>query len=384
MIFTLKNSLFWIAEVIGFIPFFYLLFKNIYYYSEKVKVITSEKRNNGLKFFVLALLIIFGSYLVYFWRYFPAKMTPDSYSQIYQIQSGDFSDHHPVVHTKFVGLFYNLGTFLFHSNNWGIGLYTLVQMLIMASLYAYVCYYLYKQKVDLKICFLVLLAYAFLPQYTHYSVTLWKDILFSGSFILIFISLLEFSQNNFKIKQIILFTIGLIMMLFFRHNGIYIVILMAPFLLWRFRDKIKLFASLLSVLLISFFVIKGPVYQSLGISKVSTKLSLSIPLQQMARVVALDKNIDKDSQKYLAKLMDIKKLQKEYLPYISDPAVNASNQEVINADKMKFIKVWVNLFFQNPQVYVEAYLVQTLGYWFPSVDYLVTTYPKKFLICQIF
>ena len=78
-------------------------------------------------------------------------------------------------------------------------------MLFLAFTYAFVCYYLSKKNVNFKIILVILFSYAILPIYTHYAVTVWKDILFATSFVYIVIFLNELRTNKtiFKLQNFI-------------------------------------------------------------------------------------------------------------------------------------------------------------------------------------
>ena len=38
-----------------------------------------------------------------------------------------------------------------------------------------------------------------------------------------------------------------------------------------------------------------------------------------------------------------------------------------------YLKLWINLCYKHPKIAIEAYLTSTLGYWYPGVEYWVTT-----------
>ena len=373
IIFTLKNIVISIIEIICIFPLIYRLLNYFYYYFTKINLISNNKRKNINKFFITSWIIIFIFYFIYFIVYFPGKLTYDSNLQIEWIKNGIFSDWHPFLHTQLVSLFYNIGNNIFHSENIGIAIYILFQMIIMSLLFAYVCRYLYKKQIDIRICLFVLICYAILPQYTHYSITLWKDVLFGGAFVLILISLIEFSNNKFNKSQIILFTLGLLMMLFFRNNGIYIVLFMIPFILYTFRKKIRIFLPLMLSIVTIYFIVKGPIYNFIGVVKTNSVEALSIPLQQISRVISLEKDIDEKDLKYLNSIIDTSKIKENYTPYISDPIKNMIDRNRVEKTKSELISVWSKLLVKYPQIYVEAYLSQTLGYWYTDVDYWVTS-----------
>lgn len=374
IIFTLKRLIHVLIEGICIFPLVYRLLNSFYFYLGKLNIKVNNDRKSYNKFFFYTWIFIFICYLPYFWRYFPGKLTTDSYLQLTFIKDGILSNIHPFLQTQFVGFFYNIGNMIFHSENMGIAFYIIVQMIIMSCLFAYACRFLYKRKIDIRICLAVVFVYALLPMYTHYSVTMWKDVMFGGCFILVLISLLEFAitQNKISISQCLLFILGILLMMFFRNNGIYIVLFMTPFILFVFRKKIILFAPMMVGLISIYFVVTGPIYNMMGVQKIQSVEAFSVPLQQIARVFALEEEVDRESLKYLNSIMDTSKIKDNYLPYISDPIKGLTNREKLDDSKGELIKVWTRLLIEHPRIYVEAYLAQTVGYWSPDVDYWVT------------
>lgn len=374
MIFTLKNILFSLFQIIFFIPFFSRLFLLFFKYFGKLDLLVKKERRDTKKVFFFSWIFIFICHLPYFWRFYPGKLTVDTFLQLDFIKEGVLSDLHPFIQTQFVGLFYKLGMFLFSNETLAISLYIIVQMLILTNLFSYVISYLYRKKVNILVCFSILLSYSFLPLYTHYSVTLWKDVLFGGAFILVFISLIEFKfENKIKLSQLFLFILGILMILFFRNNGIYILFIMTPFIILSYKNNRKIFTPLLIFLMVFYFVIKGPVFNMIGVEKTNGVEAFSVPLQQIARVIAIDYPVDEDSLSYLNSIMDTSKIKESYTPYISDPIKNLTNRSKVDETKAELIKVWLKLLVKYPGVYIESYLAQTTGYWYTDVDYWTTS-----------
>ena len=199
--------------------------------------------------------------------------------------------------------------------------------------------------------------------------------MFGGSFLLILICLYEFisSKSKIKIAYIILFIIGVLIMLFFRNNGIYVYLFCIPFIIGFMKNK-RIMMSIITISIACFyFVIKGPVFDYFNIEKTTSVEAFSIPLQQIARVIALDKNITAKDEKYLKKLfIDYDKVSTEYKPYISDPIKSLANNEILSDNKRDFLDTYLHLFTKYPNIYFEAYFSQTLGYWYPDVIYAST------------
>ena len=77
----------------------------------------------------------------------------------------------------------------------------------------------------------------------------------------------------------------------------------------------------------------------------------------------------------LSKVVEVDKIADSYYPFISDDIkslVRASkNQEYIVEHKKEYIKLFLELGIANPNLYLETYVNQTYGYWYPDSPYWV-------------
>ena len=357
----------------GVFIFLNLLFNTFFTKIQNINLLCQNERKSDKKIFFISWGMIFLLWLPYFLRYFPGIMTLDSRVQLSYIEDMIFRNNHPFIQTWFEGGIYNLGKFLFNNTNMAMGFYTIIQMLILSAIFAYAVKFLYKHKFNSIIVVLVLFAYALLPQFALYSVTVWKDVLFGGAMLIMLISVIEMTlTDKLKISNIILFVISAVMILFFRNNGIYIMIVCLPFFIHCFRKKIKIILPILIGLFTLYFVVTGPVYNYLKVEKPSNVESLGVPLQQVGRVIASDGKMGKEEKEYLMTIFDFAEIKNVYAPHIVDPVKNHANRGVLATTEKQFLETWFSLFLKNPDTYVEAYLSQTLGYWYPSVKYWTT------------
>ncbi len=372
LIFNFHRVIYLIVGIIGFsllfkIPIGFILKKNPI-------VSTDENRKMSKKGFWSIVLVFIVCWIPYFLRYFPAVMTPDSYYIIHFVKNLELNDFHAFGHTWFFGIFYYIGKFIFHNMNMAVAFYIIIQMIICALIFAYMIKFLYEKSVKNIYLIIFTLFLALSPLFAIYSITLWRDILFSMAFVTLFISLYKFVDNNYELKvsMVIMYILSVLVILFFRNNGIYIILLFIPFFIWLAKKhrKIILFGNLGIVIL--YFVIKGPIFTYFGVQKTTSVEAFSIPLQQIARVIVNDGNIDKDTYKYLSGILDIKKVKKTYDSTISDYVKRATNNNKLSNDKLKFFVTWLKIGVDNPRIYIDSYLLSTLGYWYPDVIYWAT------------
>lgn len=385
-IFSLRNILYSIVCILGLFLILSRLFSLMFSNIDRIKIFENARTNkNTFKLFLLVFGIILICWVPYFLRFFPAIMTPDSYYVIHYADSKILSDFHTFGHTWFFGIFFHLGKLLFSNLNIAVAFSIIIQMILMASIFAYCIIYLYNKGLKKGLCILCTAIYALSPLHSHYSITLWRDIVFGGAFVLLFISFLEIvsSKNNLKKSSIALLIISILFILFFRNNGIYVCILLLPFILFSKISKKKLIAITYISILIFYFIVKGPIFDYFNVQKSTTREAFSIPLQQIARTIAMGKEIDEESKNYLSEIMDINVVNEKYASAISDPIKTLINNDKLSESKGTFFKIWFKNLIKYPRIYVEAYLTQTLGYWYPNTEYWATGGESKSVISAV-
>ncbi len=376
-IFNIRNILYFVVAMLGFSFFFYRLFGIMFNKIKTINFLENHDKMTWRSFLVIFIIILVG-YLLYYIRFYPALMTTDSYYVLHYANNFILSDFHSFGHTWFMGIFFHLGKILFGNMSMALGFAMFVQMVCMALIFTFAIYYLYNRGLKKKICLLLVLVYAFNPLHAYYSITLWRDIMFGGAFVLLFIAILDFLNcHSIKKRYIFLFIIGSLLMLFFRNNGIYIFIFMVPFILLILKKRRLLMSILCGGILVFYFVIKGPVFDYFNVAKTTSVEAFSIPLQQIARVIASGREIPDEDKAYLENLFtDYDQISNKYSSIISDPIKNLTNNDYLSNNKSQFLKTWLDLLIKYPNVYIEAYCLQTIGYWYPDIIYWATAGAK--------
>lgn len=366
---------------IGFFTLGYLM---IYKLLEKLQIITINnvklRCKNKKTIFWIAFSIILLCWIPLYFIAYPGIITPDSLAQI-KIINGDalLSDHHPIIHTAVIGVFYKLGYFLFNSHNGAVGTAIFVQMLLMSSIFAYSISYLYSKKVRLSYLIAILVFYSLSPIHAFYNITLWKDVLFSGVTLLLVISIYELvtQLNNKTIvqKDWIVFSLTAIGFVLLRNNGIYAYVFLIMFMYYFFRRQLRSVIPYSLLPLIVYIIVKVPIFSTLGVQPGHTVEALSIPLQQMGYLAKHQDLLTEADKELLDKIAPVGLMEELYLPYLSDPIKNLIRDNPdypsLVDDKVEFIKVWAQLGLRYPRAYIRSYAYQTLGYWYMDVDYWV-------------
>ena len=339
------------------------------------------KKRSVILFFIFTAVMLL-CWLPYFLKDFPANVTSDSNTQLLQaIGKEPLSNHHPVAHTLVIRLFFKLGMLLFNNQNLALATYSVCQAILLSMSFAFLLITMYKYNVNKIIMAVTLVFYAVTPYHAVYSMTMWKDIWFGGIVLVLTTTIwrvikhFEAENKNTPIFETVLLLIFGVAMCLFRSNGWYAYLVFAPFVFFVFKKKSLCIAlTALAVIPIA-FIVKGPIYNSLNVIEVDTIESLSIPAQHIARAITDGAELTDEQEALLSEVVDISEIPNRYQGVISNPIKNlvreTDNQDFIDKNKGKFLKLWIDLGIKNPKSYLMAQIDQTYGYWYPDVQYWV-------------
>ena len=385
---SLTSPLFQIASLLmSALGLFFLFFRSLrllFFYLgkrtlriESLKNPRTQDQKLPLQMKILLPVILLCCWLPWFLYNFPGVMTPDSISQYSQAMGlTGYSDHHPFAHTLLIKLLLSMGMALFDNVYAAIACYTVFQMVLMALLLCYCICVLYRYGAGRKLCLLFLIFYACVPYNGSFAVTMWKDVLFSG-FLLLFAlclyRLLHLYAAGGRLKKqpglLALLLLSGFLVCLFRSNGLYVFLLTAPFLSIVLRREWKLLLpGILAVLVLALFI-KGPVYDALGVAEPAFSESLSIPAQQIARVVHEGRTLTQEQIDLLNRTVDYDSIADYYQPELSDPIkalIQYGNPEYLETHKGAYLKLWIQLGLRYPLDYWNAFVDQTRGYWYPG------------------
>lgn len=331
------------------------------------------------KLLIFAALLL--CWLPWFLYNYPGVMTPDSISQFSQATGLiPYSSHHSLVHTLLFQLFYRLCSGLTGSVNAGIAFYIVFQMCTLAAVETCCLSLLSKYGVPRRMLICWFLFWGLIPYNGIYAVTMWKDVLFSA-FVLLYAIVLWLllkedchSLRQYRKLYALLFCSGWLTCML-RSNGLYVFIFMLPFVLFTFRRHIRSMAAVQISILLFALLIKGPVFTYFGVASPHFTESLSIPLQQVARVVTEGRELTEEQTELINQVVDISLIPEYYDPVISDPIkalVIYNDADYLEAHKGEFLKLWAELFLSYPRDFMEAFIDQTKGYWYPAPAQLRT------------
>lgn len=369
---------------------FYLLFKNLtaVLYQKLLKYSFLTKNHEYTKkraiiLYFVSMIIMLLCWIPYFLKDFPGIVTADSNNQLMQcLGNSPLCNHHPIAHTFTIKVFFELGMLLFGGNQtMAIATFSVCQAILLSAAFSFLIVTLYKFNFKKIFMVTVLAFYAIIPYNGAYSVTMWKDIWFGGIVLVLSTTvwrLIEYFKDGKKklpVFEFVLFVIFAIAMCLFRSNGWYAYIVFAPCVFFVFRKKNLCIALAALIILPVVFIVKGPIYNSIGVTQPDTIESLSIPAQHIARAITDGAELTDEQYDLLSEVVVVEEIPNRYKSYISDPIKNlvreSENQEFLEKNKGEFLKLWIDLGLKNPRSYILAQIDQTYGYWYPDVQYWV-------------
>jgi len=310
-------------------------------------------------------------YLIWLW---PGCLTPDGLDQINQaIGLAPLSNHHPVIQTLvlkvFVGPADTLGDI-----TWGVAAYSIVQILATSAAMAYATTRLLRWRVPFWAVVVGFAWFAIFPVNAVYAITVWKNIPFAAAMLMVIVMLVDLARDG-TVARRVGWLAGLasclLAVFLFRSDGPVAAFAAGVALVVLVRRGARLRA--LAALVLAFALgstIVGPVYQAIGAKPSSIREALSVPLQQVARVSRdHPDHLDSDQVRFVQNLFgglaptDVGAL---YNPELSDPVKAAADDKFIKEHLAEFIGGWMSLGIRYPRDYINSFLANSYGYWYPE------------------
>ena len=342
-------------------------------------------RLSGGAVFGTSILLMFLGWFPAYLAYYPAICSYDSPIQVGQIGENAFIDHHPIAHTLLIKGAMEFGENVLGSVNAGIGVYSLLQLLMLAGVFAFGIARLYRHGVKLLWLVVLQAAMMFFPFNAYLSVCVTKDVIFSAFFVLQIISVYELLYKTSMERKItwreMLFFISTVGMILFRNNGKYAFLVFIVFLVpvaLPGRERRKRFGGLLLWSAAGFLtgnIVLTGLFHLTGAEQGDKREMLSMPIQQLARcmiyhggvgVLAEDDNTMDETDKALICDFILDEGYKEYDPAISDPVKRHTNTYVVRYRPGEFASSYFHLFSTYPGDFINAVLAVNAGYLYPK------------------
>ncbi len=323
---------------------------------------------------------VFLCYLPYFLYEYPGIMTADSIVQYQQIIGAmNYSNHHPVVHTLLIKLFYELGMLMTGDVIKSIAFYTVFQMIFMSICHGIVVREIQMTMgyIDIRIVAAATAFFALFPVNAVFAVTLWKDVPFAGISELLSCLLVDIYRRRLKGIRAVDFVLLVFLSTVFsllRSNAFFAFLAFIPFALYIYRSRLKEIAAALFLSLMLVIIVKGPVFNAFSVERPDFVESLSVPLQQMTRVIAENREIEDKDLLLIDEVIDRTYIKELYAPGFADnikELVRAGHPEVLEKNRSGYLLLYLKYGLKYPSDYFMAWFDLVGGYIYPDVDYRV-------------
>ena len=301
---------------------------------------------------------------------YPGFFVYDAQDEWLQVSSRNFNTHHPLVHVLMLGGIICAVHKVTDSYNLGIACYMVVQMMIVSGGFTYLLSFMRRRKVSRGVRLLSLLYFAFFPVIVMFTLCSAKDALFTVALLLLLLALLDMGSEEQQFftsnRKMLFFVLSAVAMMLFRKNGVYAFAVMVPILLVYHKQNLKKTGLLIGMIFLAYFVINTGLTVAFHATGGENQEILTVPIQQLARTYKF--NREAFEQEDIDTLHEI--LPEEalvlYNPKLSDPVKVRFQNEVFAADKSKYAGLWLRIGLKKPLSYINAWLVNSYGFWHPD------------------
>lgn len=319
------------------------------------KIIVYIKRNKK-EITLFTLLTLITSFI--FLCYYPGILTYDSNVQWNEVITGNLTNSHPFLSTYFMYLLSKI-----HETTTIVILY----QIFLSALTITRIYKITREKntnhyIEIISCIII----ALIPIISIYTITLWKDIIYSYYLINYGIYLYEWdkSKYNFKNYKYIIMALLLFLVFNYRLNGMIVatLLLILTFII-MIRKKInkKVISKYIIAFLIFNLILMIP--KNYYLSKVEKDNSVSIGTLNSYMIWIyggyLNSNVEmeKDEKDFLNKIADTKNWGNIYSGYlINHTNMMDINKEYLLENNKKFRKYFLKTTIDNPLEFIKHYL----------------------------
>lgn len=319
---------------------------------------------------LLTFLFLLICWLPVFMAVYPGFFVYDAQDEWLQVASRTFNTHHPLVHVLLLGGIVCAVHKATDSYNLGIACYTLIQMMIVSGGFTYLLSFMRKRKVSKVVRIVSMLYFAFFPVIVMFTLCSAKDALFTVALLLLLLSLLDMGSNKEAFfaskKKMLFFICSAAAMMLFRKNGVYAFVVMVPILLLYHKEYLKKTGLIITAAFLMYFLINGGLTAVLHAEGGEKQEMLTVPIQQLARTYKFNPEVFEPEDVALLHEILPEEALVLYNPKLSDPVKARFQNNIFAEDKSKYISLWARIGLKKPLSYVNAWLVNSYGFWYPD------------------
>jgi hypothetical protein len=307
-----------------------------------VDKIKGNVNHRDLIIFLIPTIIFLGYLMVFN----PGIATHDSFNQLHQIASGQFTNWHPFFHT-----FINMLCLNVYPSTVSICVF---QILVFSTMWTIICSYFRDDSIEKNNPFILQAAISviicLIPINGLYSITLWKDILFSYFLMfLCFLAKVMIDRNgNVTYKFIIVLAVVMAFVSQLRGNGMYVILIaMIIYSIYLLMKRNLKMAALLPILAITFILLISALNVAYDVQD-NEKDALMTKTCHMLADYYLHLDMDDADKAKIEKVLDNGNISKNYLKTGSDRIFLITNYKEYEKNKDTYIGLAIDYSLKNP------------------------------------
>lgn len=328
---------------------------------EKPHLIQKLNKKDLIIFLIPSIIFLF-----YLTIYNPGILGYDAYYQLHEIATNNFDNWHPFFHT-----FIEMMCLKVYDSPISI---CILQIFTFSSMWMIICKY-NRQEFDgnnltedrtFIIQVIITTIICLIPINALYSITLWKDILFSYFLMFLCFLIKVMLDKEFKvdIKFIIVLSLTMAIVSQIRGNGLYLIlvflVILGIYLFIKDRtQKLYLIIPALTIIFILLLASLNIVYDVQEHEKDPVFTKISHMLADYDLNIEMS-DVDKDK---VHRLMNETAIKENYNIYFSDPIYRVSDVNVYNANKNTYIELALKYSLQNPLHFIHYVLESSAITW---------------------
>lgn len=294
--------------LLGSIIWIPIIFISIYF----LEIINNRISNNNFKIINSNYIQLFFStfiiWVLYLFLLWPGFITPDSIDQHFQaIGLLPLSNHHNIFHTLFLRVLYNI------YDNFTFVIF--VQIVLFSVIWAY-CIGSFSNKVNIKYLVIFSLLFAAMPNNAQMVISLWKDIPYTFSFLLLTFVVSRSEKTIISSKKFMfLFILAFSLVGLLRHNGLIVVIgtLLIYFIISKNKRKIL---YLISFIFFNIAFVQYPLMNFYHVIPISNWTKHITMYNDIVGVFVAGGNLSSKTESFLNKEITVNEHKMIYTPYI--------------------------------------------------------------------
>lgn len=332
---------------------------------------------NDIKGFILRSLILIVLWIPYLLILYPGVTSWDTNQSLLQGYGiTPYRNLHPVIHTFIISNINKFAHNLTGSYQSGIALNALIQIIVTSMMFSFIVGYMKNLNICKKIRIIGFIFIGLYPVIGHFSVIVWKDIVFNLLIVLSSLVIIEIlKEKNIKnLKLNILWIILLYFMMLYKNNGIYIEVLSSivilTYLIFNNRKNIIRVAIILILPVILYLTTTNVIFKQLKILGPTPGEAMGIPIQGLARNIKINgEDFTPEEKEQIGYFFDFEKVKELYNPRLSDNMKNMIAHKLEDKSNIiKIAKLYIRMLRRYPLDTIQAFFSNTEGYYYINTD----------------